>query len=161
MTSKEKLKEVILSNQEFIFNRVNDIVKRENVHFPGRLNKVVMLYGVRRSGKSFVLFDLFKRYKDTSLYIDFEDDRLLDFQPDDFEILREAFLELKPDLLNKKKRFLLDEIQNIEGWEKFCRRAVEKENIDVFVAGSSSKICLLYTSPSPRDVSTPRMPSSA
>jgi predicted AAA+ superfamily ATPase len=140
MTSKEKLKEVILSNQEFIFNRVNDIVKRENIHFPGRLNKVVMLYGVRRSGKSFVLFDLFKRYKDTSLYIDFEDDRLLDFQLDDFEILREAFLELKPDLLNKKKRFLLDEIQNIEGWEKFCRRAVEKENIDVFVAGSSSKI---------------------
>jgi len=83
---------------------------------------------------------LFKRYKDTSLYIDFEDDRLLDFQANDFEILKDVFLELKPDLLNKKKRFLLDEIQSIKNWEKFCRRVVEKENIDVFVAGSSSKI---------------------
>lgn len=79
-------------------------------------------------------------YKDTSLYIDFEDDRLLNFQPDEFEILKEAFLELNPGLLNRKKKFFLDEIQNIKDWEKFCRRAVEKENIDVFVAGSSSKI---------------------
>jgi len=65
---------------------------------------------------------------------------LLNFQANDFETLKDVFLELKPDLLNKKKRFLLDEIQNIKNWEKFCRRAVEKENIDVFVAGSSSKI---------------------
>ena len=140
MVGKEKLKEVVLSNQEFISNQVKDIVKRENIRLPERLNKVVILYGVRRSGKTFVLFDLFKRYKDTSLYLDFEDDRLSNFQANDFEILKDIFLELKPDLLNKKKRFLLDEIQNIKDWEKFCRRAVEKENIDVFVAGSSSKI---------------------
>lgn len=42
--------------------------------------------------------------------------------------------------MNKKKYFFLDEVQNIKGWEKFCRRAVEKENINVFAAGSSSKI---------------------
>ena len=140
MISKEKLKEVVLSNQEFISNQVRNMVKRENIRLPEELNKVVMLYGARRSGKTFVLFDLFKRYEDTSLYIDFEDDRLLDFQANDFEILKDVFLELKPDLLDKKKRFLLDEIQSIKNWEKFCRRVVEKENIEVFVAGSSSKI---------------------
>ena len=140
MIGKEKLKEIIMSNQEFISNQVKDIVERENIRLPEKLNKVVILYGVRRSGKTFVLFDLFKTYKDISLYIDFEDDRLLNFQLNDFGILKEAFLELKPDLLNKKKKFFLDEIQNIRDWEKFCRRAVEKENIDVFVAGSSSKI---------------------
>jgi len=58
---------------------------------PEKLNKVFILYGMRRSGKTFVLFDLFKTYKDTSLYIDFEDDRLLNFQPNDFEILKEVF----------------------------------------------------------------------
>jgi len=72
MVGKEKLKEVVLSNQEFISNQVRDMIKRENIRLPEKLNKVIILYGVRRSGKTFVLFDLFKRYKDTSLYIDFE-----------------------------------------------------------------------------------------
>lgn len=140
MISREKLKEIILSNREFILTQVKSIVKRENIRLPGRLNKVVIFYGVRRSGKTFVLFDLFKKYRDESLYIDFEDERLMNFGVNDFEILKEVFLELVPLPLNKKKKFFFDEIQNINGWEKFCRRAVEKEKIDIFVAGSSSKI---------------------
>ncbi len=137
---KEKLKEIILSNREFIDREIKEVVKREHIHLPERLKKVAIFYGVRRSGKTFVLFDLFKKYYDRALYIDFEDERLMDFTAKDFETLKEAFDELFPHLLNKKKYFFLDEIQNIKGWEKFCRRAVEKENINVFVAGSSSKI---------------------
>ena len=140
MISRERLKEVILSNEEFILNKVKKILKREEVYFPQKVNKVKILYGVRRSGKTFILFDLFKNYKTQSLYIDFEDERLANFELDDFEVLKEVFLELKPELLDKKKVFLFDEIQNIKGWERFCRRAVERENIDVFVTGSSSKI---------------------
>ncbi len=34
----------------------------------------------------------------------------------------------------------MDEVQNVKGWERFCRRAVERENIKVFVSGSSSRI---------------------
>lgn len=140
MISREKLKEIILSNQEFILTQVKKIVKRENILLPERLNKVVIFYGVRRSGKTFVLFDLFKKYRNESLYIDFEDERLTNFKANDFEILKDVFLELAPLTLNKRKKFFFDEIQNIKGWEKFCRRAVEKENIDIFVAGSSSRI---------------------
>ena len=36
--------------------------------------------------------------------------------------------------------FLFDEIQNIKGWEKFVRRICEKEQIDTFITGSSSKM---------------------
>lgn len=145
---KEKLKEIILSNRKFINREIKGIVKRENVHLPKKLNKVAIFYGVRRSGKTFALFDLFKEHYDQSLYIDFEDERLSDFMAKDFETLKEAFLELFPALLNKKKYFFLDEVQNIKGWEKFCRRAVERENINIFAAGSSSKIMPLeiYTS---------------
>lgn len=140
MMEKEKLKEIILSNREFIDKEVKYIIKRENVRLPKGLNKVVIFYGVRRSGKTFVLFDLFKKYYNKSLYIDFEDDRLINFSANDFETLKEAFNELFPHLLNENKCFFLDEVQYISGWEKFCRRAVERENINVFVAGSSSKI---------------------
>lgn len=140
MISKAILKEIIVSNEEFIQKQVESPVEREGLHFPKKLKKVVVLYGVRRSGKTFILFDIFKKHKENSLYIDFEDERLKEFQLKDFERLKEGFLELKPHLIGKELFFLLDEVQNVEGWEKFCRRAVERENINVFVSGSSSKM---------------------
>jgi len=140
MIGKEKLKEIILSNRDFITTQVGEIIKRDNIKLPEKLNKVVILYGVRRSGKTFVLFDLFRKHKEKSLYIDFEDERLTGFEIEDFDVLKDAFLELFPFLLSKRMYFFLDEVQNINGWERFCRRAVERENIKVFVAGSSSRI---------------------
>ena len=140
MISKELLKEIIISNEEFITRQVKKIIKREGISFPEILNKAVILYGVRRSGKTYILYDLFKRYKNKALYIDFEDERLSDFETKDFQLLKETFLELKPHLIGKELVFLFDEIQNIEGWEKYCRRIVERENIKVFVTGSSSRI---------------------
>jgi len=161
MINKELLKEIIVSNEEFILNQVKGIIKREGIIFPDfpdsldapenkrlNLHKVVILYGVRRSGKTYILYDLFKKYKDRALYIDFEDERLADFETKDFERLKEAFLELKSrfaganggEAKEKEVVFLFDEIQNIKGWERFCRRITERENIKVFVSGSSSRM---------------------
>ena len=80
MISKNRLKEIILSNEEFILTQIKKIVKRERIYLPENLDKVVVFYGVRRSGKTFILFDLFKKMSERSLYIDFEDERLVDFQ---------------------------------------------------------------------------------
>jgi len=140
MVSKSLLKEIIVSNEDFILRQLNGIVEREGIHLPGVLNKVVVFYGVRRSGKTFILFNLFKRNKEHSVYIDFEDERLTGFQVKDFEVLKEAALELRPHLIDKGLVFLLDEIQNIKGWERFCRRAVDREGMKVFVSGSSSRM---------------------
>jgi len=140
MISKSILKDIIISNEEFITKQVKQIIKRENLSFPEKLKKAVILYGVRRSGKTYILFDLFKKHKDRSLYLDFEDERLTDFEVKDFEGLKDIFLELKPELIDKEIIFFFDEIQNIKGWERYCRRIVEREKIKVFVTGSSSRI---------------------
>ena len=140
MISKSRLKEIVLSNEESILTQIKKIVKRERIYLPENLDKVVVFYGVRRSGKTFILFDLFKKMSEPSLYIDFEDERLVDFQIGDFERVKEVALELKPHLIGKEMVFLLDEIQNIRGWEKFCRRVVERENVKICLSGSSSKI---------------------
>ncbi|MFH1771820.1 MAG: ATP-binding protein [Candidatus Omnitrophota bacterium] len=140
MVAKDKLKEIILANRDFIAREINGLARRENINAPENTRKIVIFYGVRRSGKTFILFDLMKRYFPQALYIDFEDERLGDFTGKDLENLKDAFCELFPELLEKKKYFFLDEIQNVKGWEKFCRRAVERENISIFTADSSSKI---------------------
>jgi len=140
MIHKNLLKEIIVSNEEFILKHVKKIVEREGILVPETVKKAVVLYGVRRSGKTFILFNFFKKYGDNSAYIDFEDERLADFDLKDFEILKNAVLELKPHLAEERLVLLLDEIQRIDGWERFCRRAVERENMMVFVSGSSSKM---------------------
>lgn len=138
--NKEVLKEIIIANEDFITKEVGTIIERENVLSLPKLNKVIVFYGVRRSGKTYVLFDIFKRHKDYALYIDFEDERLIEFEAKDFQKLKEAFLELKPALIGKEIFFLFDEVQNVKGWERFSRRVVERENVKVFVTGSSSKM---------------------
>ena len=52
---KETLKEIIISNREFINNKIQNIISREYIHIPKTLKKVVIFYGVRRSGKTFIL----------------------------------------------------------------------------------------------------------
>lgn len=140
MVSNSTLKEILLANEKFILDGTGKIVKRAVESFPDKLDKVFAVYGVRRSGKTYLLYDLYKKCADRALYIDFEDERLDGFETADFEKLKNVFFELKPGALHKKPVFFLDEVQNIRGWEKFCRRAVERENIGVYVSGSSSKI---------------------
>lgn len=140
MITNTLLKEILVSNDKFILADTGEIVKRAATNFPDKLDKAFVVYGVRRSGKTYILYDLYKKCADCALYIDFEDERLEGFETSDFEKLKNAFFELKPGCLDKKPVFFLDEVQNVKGWEKFCRRAVERENISVYVSGSSSKM---------------------
>lgn len=141
MITIQTLKEIIVSNEDFINKEIGKPIPREGLAFPETSNKVVVFYGVRRSGKTFILYDLFRQYEGRALYIDFEDDRLSQFETKDFERLKQAFFELKPHLVQEGDVvFLLDEVQNVDEWEKFCRRVVEREGVKVFVSGSSSKV---------------------
>ena len=49
MVSKNILRDIIVSNEEFILKQINKIVEREGLLFPQTLNKTVVLYGVRKT----------------------------------------------------------------------------------------------------------------
>jgi len=134
------LKEVIAGNRQFILSRAPTIIPRSGIEIPSGVNKVVVLYGVRRSGKTFILFNQCLRHGDAALYLDFEDDRLQGFTLSDFDLLKPAFLELYPHLIGAPLAIFLDEVQIVAGWERFCRRSVEREGMEVFVSGSSSRM---------------------
>lgn len=140
MISKTQLIDIIKENKNYILSSKLPIFPRPQVHLPLPLKKALVLYGVRRSGKTFVLFGLFRKFSVRSLYVDFEDERLRKIEVDDLGTLKEAFFELNPQLVGKECLFLLDEIQNVPDWEKFVRRLVERSPIQVVVSGSSSKL---------------------
>ncbi|MFI3240816.1 MAG: ATP-binding protein, partial [Bacteroidales bacterium] len=69
------------------------------------------------------------------LYINFEDERLVGMNAEDLNLLLEVHLEL----YNKRPILFLDEIQNIEGWEKFARRLADSK-YRVYITGSNAKM---------------------
>jgi len=107
-----------------------------------KLNKIVVLSGFRRVGKTYLLFDeiqkLLRKYsKKEVVYINFEDERIP---------LKSEFLsELIPEIIRingEVPKFLfLDEIQNFPDWSKWLRRVYDLyPKIKFFVTGSSSKM---------------------
>lgn len=109
-----------------------------------KASEIVVITGIRRCGKSTTLLqfcnDLIKSgiRKEDILIINFEDPRLKNLNLDLLNKIYEIYLtELNP---NKKHYVILDEVQIIEGWEKFARFLHENKKINVFVTGSSSKL---------------------
>lgn len=51
------------------------------------------------------------------------------------------YQELKGQIVGKGKYYLfLDELQEIEGWEKVVNNLLEDENVDIYVTGSNSRL---------------------
>lgn len=118
--------------------------------------KISVISGIRRSGKSTLLKQISKDYKNYA-YLNFEDERMLDFTYWDFNSLLEVFLELYGD----QDVYFFDEIQNIFGWEKFVRRLFE-DGKKIFITGSNAKLLSseLATSLSGRHLKTELFPFS-
>lgn len=131
---KEVIKKVIVENQ-----KLNPEVKERNFKLP-KTNKIITLSGPRRAGKSYLLFQIINQLeKENTLYINFDDERL-DLTVENLDLIMEGYYELYPERQEQKNHVFLDEIQNIEGWERFVRRLYEKENIKLYITGSSSKM---------------------
>lgn len=97
----------------------------------------VVISGLRRAGKSTLLAQLaHSLYPDEEyFFVNFEDERFLSFTVVDFTKLHELLIELFGD----KKIFLLDEIQNIEGWERFVNR-MAASGYKFYITGSNASL---------------------
>ncbi len=139
MFSEERIKEILAKQRETMLNKKFGIERTilKEIESKIKLPHVVVLTGLRRSGKSTLLRQLIKKqYNDKDFYyINFEDERLFNFPADEFNILYEALVSL----YGKKKTFFLDEIQNITNFETFVRRFYE-EGFKFFITGSSATL---------------------
>ena len=130
------LKEVIFDQHEII--KKTKIVPRD---YDFDLNANYVLIGLRRAGKSTLLYKIVKDLVEKGIewnqiiYINFEDERLAEFSLNDFNDL----LSVQAELTDKIGYFFLDEVQNIEGWEKFARRMADSKE-HTFITGSNAKM---------------------
>ena len=134
--TRNTLKQVMLDNQKDV--ELYDIFPR---HYNLDGFPLMIFVGVRRSGKSFLLFQKMRQLLaegkgwDEMLYLDFEDTRLEGFSADDFNLI----LECHQEMYGKRPMLFLDEIQNVDGWQKFARNLADKK-YSVFITGSNAKM---------------------
>lgn len=103
---------------------------------------VKILTGVRRCGKSTILKMIIKKLREEK-HVD--DEQILSYRFDSMEYedmtTKELYLELKSKIIQSKKTYLfLDEIQEIEGWEKVVNTLASDFDVDIYITGSNSRM---------------------
>jgi hypothetical protein len=157
----EKLNEAVLAGEGPPFTR-------RDARLPAIPGKVHAVIGMRRAGKTTFLRQLQSERRKThpperAVYISFDDDRLMDLPPGQLSQLVEEYYRRFPELRGKETVYwYLDEIQQVNGWERFLRRVLDSERVDVAVSGSSARLLSreIHTSLRGRSVETTIRPFS-
>jgi predicted AAA+ superfamily ATPase len=97
--------------------------------------EIIIITGIRRCGKSTLLQQIRAIQPQKDYYINFDDERLVRFKVEDFQMLMEVFHEL----FGEQKTFYFDEIQNVELWEQFVRRLHDTGN-KIYITGSNARM---------------------
>lgn len=141
--NREKIEQAIFSYWDSELPEV----KERDIKVDLETDLISDVVGVRRAGKTYLMFGIIKKLlkripKKATLYINFEDRKLLPLTSDYFNQVI-AFIHQK-ELLDEHKRMYLffDEVQRIEGWERFVRSIYDefKGKVKIFVSGSSASL---------------------
>ena len=103
---------------------------------------VKILTGIRRCGKSTILKMLMDEMKKRGI----RDEQILHYNFDsleyeDIKTAQSLFAHLKQHLfLNGRTYLFLDEIQEVESWEKVVNSLLEDYDVDIYVTGSNSRM---------------------
>ncbi len=134
--TKDVIKQLISEYQTFVTNI--EFVRRD-VDFLDGQNYVMV--GLRHAGKSYLMYQriaelLGQGYrKEQILYFNFEDDRIDSLMLSDLELIKTCYEEM----YDMRPVFFLDEIQIVEGWERFARRLADQK-YQVYITGSNAKM---------------------
>ena len=124
---------------------VPEPVPREmRFNFPAP-KKCVTIIGPRRTGKTYFLYQRLRELRSdekgiSTLFLNLEDDRLAPSDATTLDAIWRAYRESSPRVEGQRTHVFLDEVQAIDGWERFVRRIIDTEDVQVYITGSSSRL---------------------
>jgi predicted AAA+ superfamily ATPase len=136
--NKDQVKAMLLEQFQAFWQRDTGIVRTllSEVERVKDIPHAVIVSGLRRAGKSTLLAQMAHRLGENQFYyINFEDDRFLGFQASDATDLYQVLIEL----FGERKIFVIDEVQNIPGWEHFVRRFMDM-GYKFYITGSNASL---------------------
>lgn len=139
---KDLIKKIIIENQQAA--PVAGI-QRMHVSIPLKSGMIITITGARRCGKTHLLKQTIRSVTEQgiplkqTIFLNFEDERL-NLNATDLDLILQSCYELFPEQNPADFWFFFDEIQNIEGWEKFIRRVYDNVSQNIYLTGSNSKM---------------------
>lgn len=127
------LEEAINDQLEYFKKKEIGVLRHIDFDKYHKTKQITVISGIRRSGKSTLLAQ-FSRKSTKYYYINFDDERLINFSVEDFQNLMIVFQKNYP-----ARTIFIDEVQNIDGWERFIRR-VHDEGYKIFITGSNARL---------------------
>lgn len=109
-------------------------------------NMADVLIGMRRSGKTYLMFQEMDRLvasgvdKRRLLYLNLEDDRLGQPTTQSLDEAIETFFRMSPNARSEGAYLFFDEIQVVPEWSRFARRILDTETARLYLSGSSAKL---------------------
>ncbi|MDF1684739.1 MAG: ATP-binding protein [Legionellaceae bacterium] len=141
----QALLELLLAEFHDKFKLLHDFVPRDAC-FPELENKINVAIGMRRTGKTYFIFQKIAQLIQAGvaqtqiLYLNLEDDRLLPLTQRKLAGLLDSFYSLYPENHEKKCFLFLDEIQNVDDWALVVRRMFDSKPVEIYLTGSSAKL---------------------
>jgi uncharacterized protein len=121
----------IIEAQRQNLNQIDTGLRREALQkLPHITTHALIVSGIRRCGKSTLLFQLLNKKYPNALYMNFEDSRLYEFDHNDFSRLDDVVKSFDTKVL------FFDEIQIIIEWERYVRRKLD-EGFKIIITGSN------------------------
>jgi len=148
MLTKNQLFEILLDwnywNREFPKTTPRKIYENKIAKL-SQTDEVIVVKGVRRCGKSTLLINEMKRLvasgvaKEQLLFVNFEDVRLIGHLGVELlGLIKDTYMEFVNP--RGKPYIFLDEVQNIEHWEKWVNTEYELKKSHIYVTGSNSSM---------------------
>ncbi len=137
MLVRSKTKEILDEWNDYFALTLKEMLSRKvSITLPKK--NALGLTGVRRSGKSWMAIELARSCPHDTLYMNFEDPIFIsDSDVMNLQELISVYQEFHKKL---PKQVIYDEIQNIPGWERWVRKAIDMHQFRLIITGSNAKL---------------------
>lgn len=133
MVIKSLLKDVVEAQKENLLKLNTGLIRHQLNELPEPASHALIISGIRRCGKSTLLHQLLNEKHPNAYYLNFEDPRLFEFELNDFTRLDALISDQKDKVL------FFDEIQVVNGWERYVRQKLD-EGYKLVITGSNASL---------------------
>ena len=137
MATRGELKKALQDWQQWL-NKNSHLIVPRNSLLSQQKDLCLALTGVRRSGKSSMTVQLALGRLEETFFFNFEDP--IFFPGASVEVLDQLLSLYEEEMGKMPKLVILDEIQNVQGWERWVRKAIDLGHYQIVVTGSSSHL---------------------
>ena len=132
--------------REFYELGIPEDVKARDVAYLEKAHSATVVSGMRRTGKTYVTYQRMRDLVASGVplerivHVNFDDDRLKGMKLEHLRLIGDVHAELYPESAREKCWYFLDELQDVDEWERYARRLLDSHLVQLSLTGSSSKL---------------------